>query len=184
MAAWITLSDLKTYFNITNTALDTKLAACITMAQAAVEQELLKANLVYGTFTDVVEYITVNDYQDAFFTEQHHFITTLTYLKENDSELTENSDFYLSKSIGKFTRAGGYWTTTPKGIEVKYSVTNAVPEDMKLALMQYTGVIAGIATKTYITNEGIEKTADQGIPQFVKDIIECHRIPREAMING
>jgi hypothetical protein len=181
---WVALSEVKTYFKVSDDNSNNRIDRCIELAQAAIEQQLLQAGQVYGTFTDVVEYLRANDYQDAIFLQEHISLTTLTHVKENGTALTENSDFYCDKSIGKFTKASGYWSTTPRSIEIKYSLTKAAPTDLKLALIEYTGVLAGIKTSTYMTREGVEATVDQGLPDFVKDVIESHRIPREAMING
>jgi len=185
MADWVTTADVKLYAGVAtaDTAKNTLIAANIPRAQAMIEQYLLKSGQVYGTFVDVIEYISPVPFTKNIFTRLHPFITTLTYVKEDTIELVEGdgADFICVKEYGRFERQGGNWMTGAKKVEVKYSCTNIVPDDIKLALLEYVSVLCNIKSKTFVTSEGIERSVEQGIPSFITDLLNARKIPRCVM---
>jgi hypothetical protein len=183
MADWITKSDVKTYCGIalTETTRDAQIDANIPRCQAMIEQYLLKSGTVFGTFSGVVETITPKPRMNKIFTRIHPFITTLTSVKDRGVLLVLDSDFYADLSMGCLTIACGYWDASPNAIEITYDCSNPVPADVQLALIEYVAVICGMKKTTFVTSEGIEKTVNQGIPSFIKDLLSARKIPRCAM---
>lgn len=183
MADWVTTADVKTYCGIetADTGKDAAIAATIPRAQAMIEQRLLKNGQVFGTFSNVEEYITPEPFTVDLFIRKHHFISTLTKVQENEIDLVEDTDYKADLTLGRLRRLNGYWSTDLNAVYVKYSTTNAVPEDVKLALIEFVAVLCNIKTKTFIAAEGIERTVSQGIPSFITDLLDARRIPRCAM---
>ena len=183
MADWVTKAEVKLYSGVAtaDTAKDAIIDANIPRAQAMIEQYILKSGQVFGTFTDVVEKITAPSRSNKIFPRKHSFITTLTSVTEDGDVLSEGEDYEVDLTTGIITRLDGWWSITENGIEIKYSVTNPAPDDIKLALIEYVAVLCGIKSKTFVTSEGIERTVAQGIPDFIKDLLSARHIPRCAM---
>jgi hypothetical protein len=183
MADWVTTAEVKLYAGVptADTAKDTLIAANIPRAQAMIEQYILKSGQVYGTFTDVVEYLSPVNLTKSIFSRLHTFITTLSYVKEDGIELIADDDYVVELDMGRIERQGGNWMAGANKVEIKYSCTNPVPEDIKLALLEYVSVLSRIKSTTFITAEGVEKTAEQGIPSFITDLLNGRKILRCAM---
>lgn len=119
-------------------------------------------------------------------------VASIATLVEDGETLTEDTDFFVDKDIGRvekirdkliFTRRGefGYWSTGPNAIVVNYVGGEALStaQDIVMVFYEWVGILAYLKTKTFITNEGIEGVVTlTSLPPHLIAILERHKWAR------
>jgi len=151
----ITLNECKIHLTIreTDQTNDLLLQQLIKQVSALIRIKTRKEFIIQE---DIIEYVTPLELSQYISVKQTP-ISKITYLKEDLTALIENTDFFASYSNGMIKRSGSsLWTTTDRGVEIKYDAGEAVPEGLKMITADWVGIISGLKKKTYITGEGIE----------------------------
>ena len=180
------LSEIKTQLGIasTDTGRDAKLSLFIAAVTDLIDTYCGR-NFLLNTITNETVYVP-DRYTEKIFTKYFPIISVQSIL-ENDVPLTENIHFFAYPGwIEKATYTPdftAYWNSIPKKVVVSYTAGYAsVPAAIKQVANEWVAILAMEKTKTFTTDEGIEKTVLlTSMPEYVKEILNMHRVPKAGI---
>ena len=177
MSDLVSLLEFKKHLNIAEneTSKDRMFMQMITQASDLVRA---RTRRTWQVQSDQIEKFTPH-VNSQIIQVRYYPIVSVSYVKENDTELTVNQDYYVHENVGQIKRTGDtHWTTLDDGVEVKYTGGEVAPEGLKLNVLEWLAAVSRERTKTYTTNEGIEASvAITSVPDWVtKGFMIYHKV--------
>ena len=103
-------------------------------------------------------------------------IITISSLTENSTAQTENTDYYLYKSIGEIQSAGTFSSSRRAIVLTGTFGYSTVPKDIKEATLQIAAVLTGLATTIYMDDNGdAQEVIKQNVPSWVWRFLKSRR---------
>lgn len=95
-------------------------------------------------------------------------VISISSLTEDDTAQTENTDFYLYKSVGKI-EADGYFSSERRIIKLTGVFGYAtIPADIHEAALLIAQTLSGLATTTYLDENGqLDEVIKSNVPGWV-----------------
>ena len=187
----ITITMVKNYFNYTDRdgpTRDAQLTAILPSVRDLITTYCRNDfKVISRTYTPFIEPVT-----DVFYVPMYP-ITTITSLVENGNTLVQNTDWRVTKEIGRFQRLsqprdfyydriynyGLYWSTQPDGITVTYTAGTQLPGDVVIVFYELAGIYTMINQKIYTDiNGNAQAIRYDAIPNELKAILDRYRKTR------
>lgn len=182
--ATITKTEVKAYFDISNTDFDTVIDAHLPGVRAFVT-EYCRHDFLSTTRTSEKPYVKQFDTE---FYLNYYPVASITSLTEDGVALTLDTDYYVDLATGKVEKIAGYeitnpdrgdlgyWTSERDAIIVTYVGGHALTDDVTMAVKEMVGIDCGLKRRTFTDNEGIERVATlSAYPKHIMAILDRHR---------
>lgn len=183
----ITHTEVKEYFNIpaSDTTRDTQIDFIVPLCN---KQIIDYCRNDFESKARVSEYPFIDDKFSEFFTKYRPIARgeTITLI-EDSTTLTLNTDFRINYDTGGiqkiidtssvfYTGGGRYWSMEADGVVVSYTGGEALTDDVIKVAYELIGITAGIKTRGYIDNNGVEQVVSiNSLPKSLIDILDRHK---------
>jgi len=180
----ITIADVKSYFNYTDTNRDTQLTNILPMTR-----DLIKGycNNDFESKTRTAEKPYILPERLEFYLK-YRPVVSITSLTEGGTALVQDTDYYCELDTGRVEKlqatntttiydVNRYWSTVRNTVVVTYTAGQVPTYDVVLAFYEVAGIYTEINQKVFTDIEGTEHaTAYDKIPQEIKDILNRYKI--------
>lgn len=182
--ALITKTEVKAYFDISNTDYDNLIDAHLPGVRKFVE-EYCRHDFLSTTRTSEKPYLARYDTE---FYLNYYPIVSVSALTEDGVTLTQDTDFYVDLATGRVEKISNdeitnpdranlsYWTSDRNAIVVTYVGGHALTDDATMAVKEMVGIDCGLKKRTYTDNEGVERVATlSAYPKHIMAVLDRHR---------
>lgn len=175
----ITVANVKSYYNYTDTNRDTQIALVMPMVR----------DMIYGFCNSDfqsksrTERPVVNDSTTKDIFLKYRPVTSITSVVEDSVTLVSDQDYFCELDTGRLEKIqsndavyiynkGPYWSDTRNGIVVTYVAGQTLTQDVILAFFEIVGLYCDINQKVVTDIEGNEHAVSiDTIPKDIKDIL-------------
>lgn len=180
----VTAASIRTYFDK-----DSTYDTIITQKMLGIKQYIKTyCRHDFLSTTRTAEKPMIKEYEKEFYLK-YYPISSITSLTEDGTALTENTDYRVDYDTGKVEKISnidsianpdrnrlGYWTTEVNAISVTYVGGHALTDDVIMIYKELVGILAGLNTRTFVDNEGVQQTATlKNLPPWMNAILDSHR---------
>lgn len=174
-ATEITTAKVKEYYNIpsADTSRDTYIGV---MLQKAIDEVCSYCKHDFESKARTSEDVIVESESNKAFL-QYRPVASVESVVEDGETLISGTDYYTHKSIGMIERLNGEWNSISGKLVVSYTGGYTLNQDVVQIVMELIGIYAGLKTRTYVTNEGVENTVTvTSIPSDLLKRLDLYRL--------
>ena len=177
----ITLSDVKSYYNYTETNRDTQITNLLPIVTDIITQ-YCRNTFTQTTRTNEKPVVPI---ERTDFYLKHIPVSSITSIIVDGTTLTEDTDFFVELDTGRVQKLSSddpifvgdyYWNSVPNKIVVTYVGGTPLTQDLVLVFYELVGIYAQINLKVYVDVEGNEHASKMDtIPAALKAILNRHQ---------